>query len=194
MKKLICMLAFSIFAAQANATTLTFDDIPSGSNQNAYGGIPTYNGFNFSSTLNWIDLEGSRWNYGAKSGDFGLLNNYAGVGIITEQSGLDFTFDGLWAKKWATGIESNSTDSLFGVLEGYNDGLLVWTTATSLNGSYEYYSAQSGSIDELKLGFGNFFLVDDISLNAGTSVPEPTLFVLLGMALLGLSFSRRKNA
>jgi len=193
MKKLIYILMLSILGMQANATILTFDDIPGGSNQNSFGNMPIYNGFNFSSTLDWIDLESSRWNYGANSGDFALLNNNYGVGVITEENNLDFTFDGLWAKKWRTSIDSNGNDSLFGFIQGYNDGALVWSVDTSLNGSYEYYTGQLGQIDELRLGFGNNFLVDDITLNAQVSVPEPRLFILLGFALLALFFSRTKK-
>lgn len=55
MKKLLVGI-FCLFVGSANATILTFDDVPVGSTQNTYGDIPTYQGFNFSSGLDWIDL------------------------------------------------------------------------------------------------------------------------------------------
>ena len=183
-----------IFATSVNATLLTFDDIAGENIQNSVGNLDnTYNGFNFSYTLDSLDLVDSHWNYGAHSGEFGILNNYGGVGIVTEATGADFTFDGLWAKKWYTAPESGGTDSVFGTLSGYNDGSLVWEVATSLNGSYEFYDAQLGLIDELRLGFGGIFLVDDLALNEVSAVPVPAAAWLFGSALLGFfGFSRRK--
>jgi hypothetical protein len=138
-------------------------------------------------------VKSSGWNYGAHSGDFALLNNHRGIGIITEENGADFTFDGLWAKRWGTSPDSGGADTLFGILSGYNDGNLVWDVNTSLNGSYEYYGAQTGAIDELRLGFGTFFLVDDIALNEANPVPEPTSYILLSLGLAGIGFSRKKK-
>ena len=181
-------------AGSADATILTFDDIPGGSIQNSVGhDFSPYNGFNFSYTLDWIDLVGSTWDYGAHSGDFGILNNHGGVGTITEVSGADFTFDGLWAKRWATSPDSGGQDALFGTLSGYNNGIEVWSVNTGLNGSYEYYGAQAGSIDELRLGFGNHFLVDDIALNETAPVPEPATMLLFGTGLVGLVGSRLRK-
>lgn len=181
----------------ANATLLTFDDIPGGSIQGNVGDMPTYLGFNFSFTLDWIDVVGSTWNYGAHSGDFAILNNNGGIGTITAADGSDFTFDGLWAKRWATGIESGGIDTSFGTLRGYNNGQLIWNISTSVNGSYEYYVAQAGMIDELRLGFGNIFLVDDLCLNGGncmtSTISEPAPLILLGFGFVGICLARRRR-
>ncbi len=145
----IFVLGFSLSAIlgnQVHAALLSFDDVPGGSIQDEYGDMPTYQGFNFTATLDWIDLSSTSWNFGAHSGDFGLLNNSNPPSIITEASGEEFTFDGLWAKKWRTPKNSGGTDTLFGSLSGYNDGDKVWSVATSLNGSYEFYAAQLGAI------------------------------------------------
>ncbi|WP_229702148.1 PEP-CTERM sorting domain-containing protein [Bowmanella pacifica] len=196
MKKIMFLLSVIMLASQAHAALLTFDNIPGGSEQNRVDGMPVYEGFVFSSTLDWIDVEKSGWNFGAYSGDFALLNNYGGVGIVTQQNGDYFTFDGLWAKRWSTGKDSGGADSLFGTLQGYKDGVLAWSINTGLNGSYEYFGAQSGLIDELRLDFGNFFLVDNLALNHGTStpVPEPAPLALLALGLAGIGLLRRRKS
>lgn len=191
------VLGLAILAPNyANATLLTFDDVPGGSLQNRIGAMPTYKGFNFSSTLFWIDTVGSRWNFGAHSGDFTL--DAARNSTITAADGSDFTFDGLWAKRWATSPESGGADLLFGTLEGFNNGALVWSVNTGLNGSFKFFAAQTGAIDLLNLGFGSDFLVDDISLNSvasnTSSVPEPAPLALLGFGLLGLGLGRKRRA
>jgi hypothetical protein len=208
MIKKLTLLLFLLPTFSANATLLTFDDIPGGSNPNSFGSMPVYQGFNFSPNLFWIDVaDTSPWPYGAHSGEFGIFNNdKVGTGIITEAGGDDFTFDGLWAKKWDTRIDSGGADSLFGSLSGYNNGSEVWKVATGLNGSYEFYGAQLGLIDELHLGFGNNFLVDDIKLNGSSipavpvgssipAVPVPAAVWLFGTAMIGLfGFAKRRKA
>jgi hypothetical protein len=174
--------------------TLTFDDIPGGSIHGTYGSMPEdYQGFGFSDNLDWVDVVASIWHYGARSGEFALLNNYHGTGIVTATGGADFTFHGLWAKAWGTAPESGGPAVLFGTLADYNDGALVWSVDTALNGSYAHYAAQAGLIDELHLSFGSLFLVDDLSLNV-TAVPETSTIamMMLGLALVGAGVRHRR--
>lgn len=182
----------------ADAALLTFDDVPGGSVQGTFGNMPDYQGFSFSFTLDWIDVEGSTsWPFGAKSGDFAILNNLSGVGTVTAVGGGTFTFDGLWAKRWATAPESGGTADLFGTLEGWLGGVEAWSLRTALNGSYQYFGAQAGPIDELRLGFGNNFLVDDLALNGGgqpAPVPVPAAGVLLLSGLAAVGLLRRRRA
>jgi len=177
-----------IVSQTCSAALLTFDDVPGGSIKGKYGDMPTYQGFNFSPTLDWLDVENS---YGANSGSFALINNESGAGMIVDAGTSDFTFDGLYAKHWGTAPDTDGPDTLFGTLSGYNDGNLVWSLATSLNGSYKYYAAQAGLIDQLRLGFGNLFLVDDLELNA---VPVPAAAWLFGSGLIALfGIARRRS-
>ena len=187
-RKSLVIVGLSLLASvaqPANATTLTFDDIQGGSIQDTFGDMPIYEGFLFSSTLDWIDLVLSSWHFGAHSGEFGILNIAGGVGVVKASDGSDFTFDGLWAKSWATDPQSGGVNSLFGTLSGYNNGLQVWSVATSLNGTYKFYGPQAGAIDELQLGFGDYFIVDNLLLNEPAAVSDSTSTLPL-MILVGL--------
>jgi hypothetical protein len=183
----------SLFAGTAHTALLTFDDlvsVPTSGPIQMPNYPPGYHGFLFS-RLDSIGVGGGIFNYGAHSGYFALLNNHHGTGYITAVEGADFTFGGLWAKRWNTAPESGGEDSLFGTISGYRDGVMVWSVDTSLNGSYEYYASQVGLIDELRLGLGDNFLVDDLVLDSISPVPLPTAFWLFGSGFLGLfGFSR----
>ena len=190
MKKFALAALLSMFGAAANATVLTFDDIP-GQFQNGVGLVNNYQGFTFNQTLYSIDVVGSSWDFGAHSGEYALLNNYGGTGIVAKADGSDFSFDGLWAKTWAFGATRSGT------IRGYKDNALVWSTTLDINGTtYTNFGAQSGMIDALHMDLGNYFLVDDLALDqpAQNEVPEPASLALFGLAFAGLAAARSKQA
>jgi hypothetical protein len=188
-KKSQLLMLSLLWAGSAQATLLTMEDIPGGSLQNRVDAMPVYRGFSFSGTFNWIDLVGGSWDFGAHSGEFGLLNNYGGPGTVTRSDFSDFSFDGLWAKKWDTLLDSGGPASLFGNLKGFNNGVEVWSIDTGLNGSYQFIEGFSAPIDELRIALGNYFLIDDLEF---TKLPEPQPVALFGLGLFFLAALRRK--
>ncbi|MEQ1635575.1 MAG: hypothetical protein ABL903_02715 [Methylococcales bacterium] len=152
--------------------------------------MPTYQGFNFSSTLDWISNL-STSSYQAYSGAFNLINNQGGVGTINNADLSDFTFDGLWAKG-----ASLSGSILHGTIKGFNNGTEVWSINTSLlpgGGAYEFISGQAQPIDELHLGLGNYFLVDNLSLTP-SAVPVPGAIWLFSSTMIGLIGMKRRKS
>lgn len=189
---LIGALAAALLLPTAGAETLTFDDV--GVQNNYINFDQPYRGFNFSFTLDVIDVVGTGvWDFGARSGEFALLNNYGGVGTVTAVDGSEFTFDGVWAKAWVTAPESGGAPSVFGSMRGLNDGVVVWSVDTAINGSYQFFGAQAGQIDTLELGFGNFFLADDLSLNGVSVVPEASTWAMMALGLGAIGALRRRR-
>jgi hypothetical protein len=56
MIKKLTLLLFLLPTFSANATLLTFEDIPGGSTHYSLDWMPVYKGFNFSRPLAWIDV------------------------------------------------------------------------------------------------------------------------------------------
>ncbi len=191
MKFLLPIIFISFFIlGNLNAAILTFDDHPDAV-QNSVGEIGTYNGFEFHSDsgstdqLDWIDTVGSTWPYGAISGEFTMLNNYGGSGLINAVGDIDFTFNGLYARTWGIDIDRAVN------ITGFNNGVEVASTDYTLTSSWGYFSGWGGIlIDELHLNLGDYFLVDNLALN---EVPVPSTIFLLGIGLLGLAGISRRN-
>lgn len=190
MKRILLAALLSIAGLSANAAVLSFDDIPTSSPNNV-GDMPAaYKGFVFNATSDWIDTIGSGWNYGTHSGEFTLLNNDGGPIVVAAADASDFTFGGVWAETW------NFAASRSGTIVGLNNGAQVWSKQVVINSSFAFVSGMTGNIDQLQINLGDYFLIDDLTLNGpavAAAIPEPGSMALLGLGLAGFAAARRRR-
>lgn len=199
MKKVLLAALLSIAAVSANATVLTFDDVP-GAHANRYGVInpnASYHGFSFKSSspysyfssTYWMDTVGSNYNYGAHSGEFTMLSTGNGHLAVKAFDNADFTFNGVWAATWGRYPSRNVT------ISGYNNGAMAWSSVGVLTPTFSHFAGANGLIDELRISAGSAFLIDDLALNevAQAEVPEPGSLALLGLGLAGFALTRRRK-
>lgn len=194
--KLPVILALAAAASLgAHATVIDFESTGTPGSYNALN--YAISGFVFNPTLDNIDVgSGSIWSgFGpAHSGSFAALNNHGGNGEVTAVGGGAFSFQSLWLKDFFGSGNRSIT------LNGWLNGAQVGTVGSTIGGSWTQVTGNFASIDKLVIQGGNYFLVDDIQLNAGTNtlvspVPEATssAAMLLGLGMLGALLRRRKN-
>lgn len=184
---LACML-FLVLAAGAQATVLTFDDVPGANPATWDNPIPAgYGG------LNWDQFDvlhesyhpNSGYDYGVVSGEWVAYNVYDNMAVVSD--GL-FDFNGAWlTSAW------NSTDTL--TVQGFLGGDLLYSIDLVINNlTPTWLQADFFGVDSLTFDTaGNHFAMDDFTFNAAP-VPEPSTLLLLGAGIVGLGIYRKKKA
>jgi hypothetical protein len=175
----------------AAATIVTFDNLP-GSNGSTYTSY-TESGVTVSK------LSGS----GCVAKSFGNPQPDVFLGDV-----CDSTNSGSYKISGAGLLSLNSIDfsanngSLNYHLQGFLNNIAIWDTNSSLAGPSSTFVTISGfaatAVDFIQMDLtanGSSANFDNINVSqANISVPEPTSFALLGLALAGLGFMRKRNS
>jgi hypothetical protein len=208
----IALLAFA-GPQRAQAIVIDFDDITT--QTSCCVAVPTnYMGLTWGNEdAYWSVVSDTYYSflgneYGAPSHNNPQLEGYAaqndgGTLVVTIADGENFDF--VSAEFTGQGPEGIGTAVDIKV-EGWNNDdpqnpqLVGWAYMSLPNTSYALLSQPINDIDELRfitsdvnLNGGDWWLMDNLTLNAPTLVPEPGTVFLMGSGLLGLAYQGRKR-
>lgn len=183
MKKIIGFI-FLLCINTASATIIDFEE-----NWSDFSLSNTYNGFNFSSNWSvWNDYSSSAYPQGSGTDAIFILPE-SPVNIISFSNGL-FDLNSVW-------LATNTSASF--IFRGYDaQSNLLYTSNTYSNsfvGTVNLGWTNIAYFDISTTSFASrYFILDDINYNSSSiSVPEPTSLAILSIALIGISFSRKKK-
>ena len=176
-KKLLAAAALVLTAPLASASVLNFDDLT------GFGPMTTYGGLTFS---DWYHYDKESPPYNAASGRTSLFDttNSNSFGRVSA-----FTFQGA-SFAGATGVNVRFDMFLNGAYVFSSTTLSVDDKPTFLGSGY------TGLVDSVKVTSGNpqYFVMDDLTFNEASNVPEPGSLALLfgAMGVMGVMARRRK--
>lgn len=193
-KKIFLPLLLGLgIAASANATVITFDDLPETDAAPIDNG---YAGFDWSwfGYANKSVLPGSGYDTGVVSGDYAAYNDFAATSSL---SGDLFNFNGAFLTgAWNDGLNIE--------VKGFSAGIELYASTVIVNtSSAQWFDFNFFGIDSLSFrsfggeknalldGEGEHFVMDNFTFNESAAVPEPSAVILMLLAMAGLFSGRR---
>lgn len=187
MKKVLSLIACLSLTCAVNATIIDFDALAvSGS----YNGALVEDGYD----LNFNQMYVASGSTSTATTEIERLYDSNGTFTISESLGAAFEFVSIdW--EWEYGEVANI--SLEGFFNGVSLGVDTFNSATNSYTTFASTNLFGLTIDTLVINAdrsvrsgGSF---DTLVLNESVNIPEPTSIFLLGLGLVGVVFSRKKN-
>ncbi len=191
--KLIVGTVFTLVASAAQATVIDFETIPQGDCAYLGSQISTQ-GFTFR------DTSGG----GLFSCNAGVIHNGVSSALIAANTTSSLTmfeqFGAVFDLSWfEAGSRTQLGRSLGIVVTGTKaDSTIIKEVINFSALSFDRFSLNGDfsnliSVNFLAFGATQFpeFLIDNIAVNESVKVPEPSVFVLFGLGLVGLGLSRK---
>ena len=187
------MLAASLVCSAATpalAQTIDFEGLGSGSLPQGYAGFAWLGGFGSSS---WIvaDAAGANLNL-THSGTANIWSNGGTSLTMSRVNPFDFT------SVWMSATNGSCNSSPTQTVTGWLSGVFVYSTTVALDCSQiQLYTFNYLNVDlvqwDVAAPSAVNLLLDDITVNGGATVPEPSSILLLaaGMAMIGIAARRR---
>lgn len=195
MKKIVFLICCLFFGA-ANSTVITFDET-TGVFSSGYGGLD-WIGFNrvHAPTYHVQDTGYVRGNISAEYTAY-TSGSSSSPSTVSVGSGT-FDFIGMyitaaWQNDLAVYIEGYLTGStLFSQVFTINDDGPIFTNSNFIGiDTLRIYTV--AGVDAGTPGSGKYVAIDNFTINESISVPEPASIALLGLGLVGIGFTRKKN-
>ena len=180
MRKLQILFVLALLTAcSAGATVLTFEDLSGqGMLPSNYGGLTWSDG--------WEYYDWSQFPYTPSSGSVRVYNN-GGSAPPRFSFAAPVVFNGAYFAGYDTAA-----------FEMYLSGSLMATSSTASLGATGVpvwlASGYGGPVDEVRLVVTQgFFVMDDVTFNGGSAVPEPATYAMIGLGLAGVAVARRRK-
>jgi hypothetical protein len=205
-KAILSILPLVFCAAQAGATTITFDDLTVRNNFDSQGISNTYLGYKWSSSggfgEGWASATTSSTIAGAMSAPVsGNTIAWSWDGVQSLYIDFDKAMDvtGAWiAQGYAAGSFNASSVTMLGY--DANQNLISTSASITPTFDFQHLSASMTGVYRLELRANatqQWFAVDNIEIAPSVSsskVPEPGSLALIGLGLAGFAAMRRKKA
>ncbi|MYM21555.1 PEP-CTERM sorting domain-containing protein [Duganella sp. FT135W] len=197
LKLAVASLAFSAIAMPAMAEIIDFDDVNGFGDpllQNTFVD-PGYHGFNLTGgfgSSSWVISTAKLPTFPQDNAHSGKLYAYSNAGTDLHLDSVSGTFR--LNDFWARSGDNDTPYSL--VVTAYKGGAEVFSQTLAIDTTYKFYSMNLVDVDSVRFSTNGAtnLLLDDISVNAPTPVPEPATW---GMLVAGLAIvagvARRKK-